>query len=272
MDLSFLFWNTNNKKCLDQIDNLVRLYNIDIIVLVENNASQSEILLKLNEVETNFHPQHPYSLCDKVKIITRFNYEFISPIMESSRVTARRLTLPGFDKINLIGLHYGDKGNFSNESQSEMASELKDFIETIELNEDHTRTILLGDFNMNPFEIGIIKANGIHGTMSQTIAKKSSRTIQGKDYSYFYNPMWSLFGDLNNEPSGTYYYNRSELINYQWNIFDQVLLRPVLIDNFDRQSIQILLGDGKKKFVTRSGIPNRQLYSDHLPIKFKLIL
>ena len=49
--------------------------------------------------------------------------------------------------------------------------------------------------------------------------------------------MWSLYGDLYHEPVGTYYYKNAELVNYQWNIFDQILMRPKLINKFDRNLI-----------------------------------
>lgn len=123
---------------------------------------------------------------------------------------------------------------------------------------------------MNPFEVGMIKANGLHATMSHKIAKQVNRRVQANNYDYFYNPMWSLMGDLSTNISGTYYYRRAELVNYQWNIFDQILIRPSLLDNLNKKSLEIVINDGIKDLVTRSGIPNKQLYSDHLPIKFTL--
>jgi hypothetical protein len=46
MELNFLFWNTNGNKCLDEINNLVVNYNIDILILAENTVSSTEVLLK----------------------------------------------------------------------------------------------------------------------------------------------------------------------------------------------------------------------------------
>jgi exonuclease III len=270
MKLSFLFWNTNGRKCIEEIKNLVEANNIDILILAENNVSSAEILLQLNEKSTSFFPQHPYSLCEKIKIYSNFHYDFFAPIEETHRITVRSLTLPIIDKITVINVHLGDKGNFNSESQSEMASELKTFIDEIESKEGHCRTVVVGDFNMNPFEIGLVKANGLNATMSHKLASQKQRTIQTKDYSYFYNPMWSLYGDLHTEIAGTYYYRRAELVNYQWNIFDQILIRPSLLDNFNKKSVSIISHDGKKSLITKDGIPDKDLYSDHLPIKFDL--
>ena len=146
-------------------------------------------------------------------------------------------------------------------------------IEKIENDHNLHSNILVGDLNMNPFEKGIIKANGFQATMSGTIAKTKSRIVQGIEYKYFYNPMWSLYGDLMDEPIGTYYYRKAELINYQWNIFDQVLLRPDLIDRFAKNKLKILKSDGKKDLIDSRGHPKKgEYYSDHLPIIFTIDL
>src|SRR6188508_1304493 len=111
MELTFLFWNTNGNKCIEEINNIVNTHKIDILILAENNATSPEMLLKLNEHRTSFFPQHPSSLCDKLKIYSNFHYDYLFPIEESNRITVRSLNLPVIDKINLISLHLGDKGN-----------------------------------------------------------------------------------------------------------------------------------------------------------------
>jgi len=97
---------------------------------------------------------------------------------------------------------------------------------------------------MNPFEDGIVGTIGLHAVMSQSIAMGNSRTVQGVDYPFFYNPMWGHFGDRNAGPDGTYYRSSAEHVNYFWNIFDQVLIRPELIDVFAKDELQILDHDG----------------------------
>jgi len=56
----------------------------------------------------------------------------------------------------------------------------------------HSRTILVGDLNMNPFEKGVIAAAGLHAVASRRIAERIERTVQGRSYPFFYNPMWGL--------------------------------------------------------------------------------
>ena len=77
------------------------------------------------------------------------------------------------------------------DSLAMQATEFADDIAHVEENAGHQRTILVGDFNMNPFETGMVAARGLHGVMSRHIAQRGSRTVQGRSYPFFYNPMWS---------------------------------------------------------------------------------
>ncbi len=270
--LNFLFWNLNSKNLINEISNIATLRGVDILILAEcGGLTDSELLLKLNEKETRYSANHPASQCQKIKIFTRFSYNLIQPKMEGDRYTIRRLTLPQVESINIVGWHLPDKGNHSSESQNEVASQYAHKILNFENNFDD-KTIIIGDFNMNPFEVGMIKANGFNAVMSSIIATDEYRTIGGEPYKFFYNPMWSLYGDVKNTVSGSYHYNNAELVNYRWNIFDQVLIRPSLITNFVKESIAILDSDGTKSLVTEKGYPNKKHYSDHLPLFFTLKL
>lgn len=53
-------------------------------------------------------------------------------------------------------------------------------------------------------------------------------------------------------------------------MFDQVLIRPDLITNFDTDSLDILTSDGEVSFL-KNNIIDKSI-SDHLPIKFSLNL
>ncbi|PSN08488.1 hypothetical protein C7293_30220 [filamentous cyanobacterium CCT1] len=84
--------------------------------------------------------------------------------------------------------------------------------------------------------------------------------------------MWSFFGENTPGPLGTYYYQGSGYRNFYWNIFDQVLVSPNLLDRFDFKKLQILTHDGVNNYVYDSGEPNSKDYSDHLPVLFELSL
>jgi hypothetical protein len=125
---------------------------------------------------------------------------------------------------------------------------------------------------MNPFESGMVSAAGLHAVMDRRIAREGSRVVQGREYPFFYNPMWGLLGDGSRGPAGTFFHRHAEQEAYFWNMFDQVLVRPALLDRFDFKDLAILDDTGAEPLVKDSGVPDRDVGSDHLPVLFRLNL
>ena len=266
--LTFLLWNTRGKDLLDPLYRLAIEHELDVVVLIEPGESKAALLERLNQ-QTGALYRFTTSLCETVSIYTRFPNEFINPIHESARLTIRSLELPGRDEVLLVAAHLPSLLYMSSESQPAEFYELSRTIREIEERRGHGRTVLIGDLNANPFDAGVVSAAGLNATMSQTIAKRGTRTVQGRTYPFFYNPMWNLFGDRGPGPAGSYHYKRAEDVCYYWHLVDQVLVRPELAD---------LLGSDGPRVVTtaqgldlgRKGTPNSALYSDHFPIVFSL--
>ncbi|MEK7400292.1 MAG: hypothetical protein AAB116_25385, partial [Candidatus Poribacteria bacterium] len=184
----------------------------------------------------------------------------------------RHLKLPGLIDILLFVTHFPDKMNWKSESQVDEWKRYSDKIKFLEWKIGHSRTILVGDLNTSPFEQGNISASGLYGIMSKTIANKKARTIQGKNYPFFYNPMWNLLGDVNSETPGTFYRQNAEHVEFFWYMLDQVLIRPDLLGRFNNGDLKILTTDGEISFLNENGIPDKNIASDHLPLLFKLDL
>lgn len=168
--------------------------------------------------------------------------------------------------------HFPSKLYWEKETQNYESMRLANRIRRQEEKIGHSRTVLVGDLNMNPFQGGVVSAYCLHGVMSRYNAEKRSRVIQKEEYPFFYNPMWSLFGDATPGTPGTYYYRQSEHKVFFWNMFDQVLIRPDLLPYFDNKNLEILVSDGNTNFLSSKGIPGTNVASDHLPIFFKLKL
>jgi hypothetical protein len=75
-------------------------------------------------------------------------------------------------------------------------------------------------------------------------------------------------GDSSVGAPGTYYYRSSQQVSYFWNTFDQVLLRPALLDFFSQDDLRVISEIGDKHLMTENGIS--AAYSDHLPIIVRL--
>ena len=187
------------------------------------------------------------------------------PVYDSAGVSVRHLQPPIGQDALIVALHLPSKLFLSAEEQAHLAPRTSQLIERLEEQVGHRRTIVMGDFNMNPFEAGLVSSEGFHATMSRSIADKKSRIVQGQTRRYFYNPMWSLLGDNSPGPPGTYFYSSSSPLALFWNTFDQVLLRPDLANYFQPGDVRVIDSVGSQSLLTSAGVPNRAV-SDHLPL------
>lgn len=267
---NFLFWNIGRKRLDAHVVALALEHEVDVLVLAESEIPPATALMLLNADVTQYH--FPFSLCDKVSIYTRFPASFIQPLFESRRWTMRRVMLPGQTQILLAAVHMTDKRAWSEQDQVSECHELSAEIRRVEEQVGHSRTVLVGDLNMNPFEHGMVAANGLHAVSARQVASRQSRTVQDREYPFFYNPMWSLLGDATPGPPGTLYYPHSGHVSHFWNMFDQVLIRPDLMPLFRSPDLEILSSVGGTSLLNRNGIPSATVGSDHLPILFKLSL
>ena len=73
-------------------------------------------------------------------------------------------------------------------------------------------TIIVGDFNINPYDKSCVSSRYFHGIPIYEETMREYRTVAGKEFQMFYNPMWNFLGDFT-EPYGTYYHNSSDTVN-----------------------------------------------------------
>lgn len=59
---------------------------------------------------------------------------------------------------------------------------------------------------------------------------------------------------------------------YFWNLFDQVLLRPDLMERFSNDQLEILTTAAGTSLLSEDGRINAAAASDHLPVLFRLNL
>jgi hypothetical protein len=265
----FLFWNINRKPLVGAVATLADIHRADVIVLAECAIEPGKVLLTLNKDGTGGFDL-PQSLSEQLLIFTRFSGDFLQPRFDSGRVSIRRLALPARSEVLLAVAHFPGKLHWSTASQQFECSNLAQNIAVQEDQAGHRRTVLLGDFNMNPFEPGLVGAGGLNAVMSRQIASRATRTVHGREYRFFYNPVWCHFGDRRSHTAGSYFYAGSEHVSYYWNVFDQVLIRPELAERFDPNQLKILTTVDTQSLVRRNGRPDTKNYSDHLPIIFEL--
>ncbi len=270
--MRFVFWNLNRRRLEAFCAEIAFEHDIDVILLAEC-AFDPRSLTPLLSATTNrrwwYHP----SPAGEIGYLRVFSTLGELAFRETHGDGRGRLSIRVFEHENvehlLALLHITSKLRVKDGSQFIEAMEMADAIRQIEDQHYHRRTIAVGDLNMNPFEDAVISSRGFHAVSTRQRADAGERVVQGKSYPFFYNPMWGLFGDTTPGPAGTFYRRVSEHVGIDWNILDQVLVRPDIVRKFG-SDLRILSVVGEQSLVTKRGRPDRQRGSDHLPILFSI--
>lgn len=268
----FLFWNINRKRVEDLIARITEEHDIDVIILAESDIPLVTLLMTVNKGQAGTYTL-ALSRNQRICVFSRLPEGSIRPLKDYGGVSIRHLVPPRGRDILLVGAHLPSKLHSEAEDQTSMCTRVARLVEEEENRVGHTRTIVIGDLNLNPFEPGAVAADALHGVMSRSIAQKQSRKVDGEERRFFYNPMWGRFGDATPGPAGTYYYGSAGQISYFWNTFDQVLVRPDLLNCFHDEDIKVLKKVGSVNLLTSgSEVPDSQIGSDHLPLVCNLNL
>jgi hypothetical protein len=264
--LRVAFWNTARKPISLVLKKIVKVYNLNVLVLLERGETIPTLLDALGEGASQ--PWFStWGICSRVTVLTQFSDAFIRAEAEGERFSLRKIALPGLPDLILGAVHLRSRLHQTERSQVLATHELVRAVEGVEAALGHRRTLLVGDFNMDPFDDGMVGAGALHAMMTRRTALLGSRTIEKRSYQMFYNPMWSMLGDRESGPPGTYRYWSSEHVCREWHTFDQVLLRPTLIDSFPLERLRILKQVEEYSLLTKGGVP---VPSDHLPVVFEL--
>src|SRR5258708_849142 len=180
--LTFLFWNTHGKQVSRLVADLAKEHSVDVLILAESEMRDADLLEQLNMPSTDELYHLPLSFCEPIRVFTRFSAEFTVPMEESRHYSFRRMILPAREPIVLGIAHLSSKLFQSEDSQVLECTRLSRIIAEQEDLEGHSRTLLVGDFNMNPFEKGLVGAAGLHALMRRDVALRRARTVQDVDY------------------------------------------------------------------------------------------
>jgi hypothetical protein len=192
------------------------------------------------------------------------------------RVHFWRWTAAG-QQQGLVVLAYGyDRMHSDDATRRVFFRQIADKIERAERQQEHQRTIVVGDFNANPFESAIASVDGLHAIGVQSMNAQASRKIRGIESraDFFYNPMWRIYGQQTSDPAGsaTHYWTNNRAHELAWHMLDQVVIRPGEITRFPEQELRVLTSIGGINgipLVDADGIPDKQAASDHLPVIFQ---
>lgn len=266
---NFMFWNTNRNPVEEEVALVCTENDIDVLVLAEYRTNLVPLLLALNSKSDRTYIEQPFNLSERLTFITRYPVDSIKSIYDEGGIAARLVRPPIGIEILLFALHLPSKLHRSASEQTLYSVRVSQVIEDCEARVGHSNSLIMGDLNMDPYEDGIVAADGIHGIMDKAVARKINRTVDGRDRRYFYNPMWNYLGDETTGPPGTYYHQGGQISAF-WHTFDQVLLRPAILPYYSPPAVRVVTRIGERELLANGRIDTK--ISDHLPIVLSLAL
>jgi hypothetical protein len=277
---TFGFWNVNSLRNQQtderEIPRLAADFalerSLEVLFLIECGIPYESLITVFKE-----GPDYYPIVCgERFKVLARFDPTLMKrllPPVPSDRFDIWQLTLPLQEDVLLIVVHGLDKRNNSPAKQELFLQQVVAALSYFENKVGHNRSIVLGDFNANPFESPVASVLGMNAVLSRAIAQSDPRRILDQSYPYFYNPMWNLYGDEpRNSAPATYYYRGSDPHELYWHMLDQVLIRPSLVNAFDFSALEIVTKVKGTELTRPTGAPDRIRFSDHLPVVFAVDL
>lgn len=275
---NLMFWNVLKKDLSSTVREMAVNHDADIILLGE--LKRDDVDKYVNELKKNNYVLRTKKN-SKVKIfdrLTNIQGTLISPPTEKpqgKRITNLIYEING-EKILIVGLHlYSKAAVKQEETRKGFANEALKIIEEIETGHGIEKTILIGDFNMNPYEQGMTDFFGIHSTMCRNTALKMMKKLGGEKKRHLFNPSWQAYASVGDsvKPAGTLYYDGDPYASRTdyWNLLDQVVISPTLVSN--SKEFSIITGINKGQYNLLKDLkPDSDKFSDHLPILYKIEL
>jgi hypothetical protein len=126
--------------------------------------------------------------------------------------------------------------------------------------------LIIGDFNVNPFETPMIGFDGFSASNSKNLRKEVTRDSELREL--YYNPTWTLYGK--NMFPGTLYYDRPSGFSFdilEHHFLDQVVMSYCLSKKIAHESISIVKSTVNTDFL--DNVTNKTTHSDHLPLSYE---
>lgn len=257
--MKIIYWNTQNLDRFSPIANILDTESPDIFFLAETDEKWVSKNLSIFGQHSFSHLANPG--CSKLVVIGKSNVLLSIAMQDTYLSTFKDLATNTF----IVAVHFPSQMYNSLDA-------LKDFVRSVRhkmertMGESHqSKIIIIGDFNMSPFDKAMIDFDGFSASNSRK--HRLSITNLQVTRSLYFNPTWKLF--QNQDFPGTKYFKRPSATSFdviEHHYLDQVLLSHKFhtsAKDFDIAVITHL----KSEIYFNSSI-NKVEISDHLPLKF----
>lgn len=260
--LNILFWNLKRNAIEDYIIDCIVENNIDISVFSEFDGID---FIKIQKSLGKMYG-HILTVQDdrKVTLIAKTTFR-VTVVQQQNRYNIYHVKTAVKDYL-LAAVHLEDRRNYKSAERIETIKRLIADIEQTEELLKCSNTIVIGDFNANPYDEELLSKFAFNSVLFKAIIEKSELTNPNSlKRKRFYNPILHYISE-DTEMYGSFYHEKEYLTSY-WYCLDQVLVRKGLINNINQMKY---LKRINKKNLLENTIPNGKI-SDHLPLLVNIL-
>ena len=252
MKTKILFWNLHKKELSNLIIDVAQEQDVDILVFAEfKNLDIDHVLTTLKEYTYIPPIESKYKVIFIIKNSIK-THDF----QNKNRYSLLQCNNNNFD-FNIVGIHLQSQFTDNDAEREETIRRLLNDLSVYE--KDNYNTILIGDFNIEPYSDEMVKFNLFNAVMFKDIIEKDdTKEFDDNIYKRFYNPMLSLISE-DTKTYGSHYYTKSKLL---WNFLDQCIIRKEMIKFLKEIAI---IKKIKEINLCKNDQPNEEI-SDHLPL------
>lgn len=269
--MKIIFWNIYKKELSSIIADMIYQYEADIVVLAESeNLLGNKLVEQMQSKEQEWN-EIVIKAEGNIRVFAKKQVNII-PHKEQKYFSSYKIYIE--NRVLLMNTVHFPSAMFDDEtSRDHFVGRISQQFEKMEDNiyeKDERCSFVVGDFNLQPYSYGIAGVNAFNATMSINKAKTISREVKGEQCLFYYNPMWELIGKRGNAQGSYYSESDQQGKSIYWYSFDEVLLRPSLIDKFEWTYFDYITEINKMSLL-KNGKIDRKKYSDHLPLKFEIM-
>ena len=270
--MKIIFWNIYKKELSLAIAEMIYQYEADIVVLAESeNLSGSKLISQMHERKQEWN-EIVIKAEGNIKVFAKKQFNII-PHKEEKHFSSYKIyqnnTVLLMNTVHLPSAMFKDE-NARDHFAGRISQQIEKIEESIFKQEEKRYSFVVGDFNLQPYSYGIAGVDAFNATMSMENAKTTGRIVNGERCLFYYNPMWQLLGKRENVYGSYYSESDQQDKSMYWYSFDEVLLRPLLIDKFEWTYFSYITEINEMSLL-KNGKIDKDKYSDHLPLKFEIM-
>lgn len=259
--LNILYWNLGKNAIEDYIVECIAENDIDIAIFSEYVGV--ELSLIEDKLGGMYKRIRGIQEDEKVSLIIKRNLNAMV-IQQQHRYNIYKISTEFKDYL-LAATHLQDRRNYKT---ADRVSTINTMVKDIEMAEEAYRcsnTIVIGDFNANPYDEELTSKYAFNAVLFKSVIEKSEVTNPREmNKKRFYNPILHYISE-DTEMYGSFYYENDHMTPY-WNCLDQILVRKNLADCVcNIKYVQKI----ENRCLLKGISPDKKI-SDHLPLVVNL--